>query len=167
MAYDNLDRSQLIEIIEELEQRLEQQEAKADQYERAAKKVKANYENYKDKQEQRRQRWEHEAKKDLATDLIGVIDNLERAIMAADQDTSLLKGVKMVADQLYEELAKRGLERINAEGEEFDPRLHNAVETTDHDEHRVVVEEKQPGYRFGDTILRPAQVVVGENNEPE
>lgn len=167
MTYEPLDRDQLIQTIEELEEQLAKHEAKADQYEKAARQVKAKYENYKDDEDQRRERWQHEAKKELAADLIGVIDNLERAIMAADQDSSLLQGVKMVADQLYESLEKRGLERINADGEEFDPRLHNAVDTTQHDEHNVVVEEKQPGYQFGDTIIRPAKVIVGKLQDSE
>lgn len=167
MAYEDHDRDELIEIIEALEDEVDRQEAKADEYERAARQIKAKYENYKDDQEQRKDRWQHEAKKDLAADLIGVIDNLERAITAASEETALLQGVKMVADQLYDELEQRGLERINAEGEEFDPRLHNAVDTIEHDEHRIVVDEKQPGYRFGDHLLRPAQVVVGENEDSE
>jgi len=64
--------------------------------------------------------------------------------MAADEDSSIYQGVKMVADQLYDTLEKRGLERIDAEGEEFDPRIHNAVETQQHEDENKVLEQKNP-----------------------
>jgi molecular chaperone GrpE len=92
------------------------------------------------------------------------MDNLERAIMSADEDSTLLQGVKMVSDQLYETLEKKGLQRIDAEGEEFDPNIHNAVETREHEKDRKVLEQKRPGYMYDDKVLRPAEVVVSEEN---
>ncbi|MFB6144248.1 MAG: nucleotide exchange factor GrpE, partial [Candidatus Nanohaloarchaea archaeon] len=119
----------------------------------------------KKKQDERKQRWKRQAQQELAEELITVIDNLERAILTADEDSSLVSGVKMVNDQLLETLEKRGLERIDAEGEEFDPELHNAVETREHEEERKVLEQKKPGYRHHEKVLRPAEVVVSEAKE--
>jgi len=87
--------------------------------------------------------------------------------MAADEDSSIYQGVKMVADQLYDTLEKRGLERIDAEGEEFDPRIHNAVETQQHEDENKVLEQKKPGYKHREKVIRPADVVVSEKNSPE
>lgn len=165
MSYEELSREELVEALEQMERRAEKMEEEKEEFEDLAKKNKADFENYKRKQDERREKWQTEAERELAEELISVIDNFERALMAADQDSEIYQGVKMVADQLYETLEKRGLERIDAEGEEFDPRIHNAVETQEHKEDNKVLEQKKPGYRHKDKVLRPAEVVVSEKNE--
>ena len=172
MSYSDLDREKLEEVTRELEERVDELEAEneelkdeRDEYEQLAKKHKADFENYKKKQDERKRRWKKQAQQELAEDLISVIDNLERAVLAADEDSSLVSGVKMVSDQLFETLEKRGLERIDAEGEEFTPELHNAVETREHEEERKVLEQKKPGYKHHEKVLRPAEVVVSEAKE--
>lgn len=165
MSYEELSREQLEEALEELEQEAKQIEEERDEWEEKAKKVKADFENYKKDQDERKQKWQNEAEEDLAEDMIEIMDNLERAIASADEDSAILQGVKMVADQLYGELEKRGLERIDAEGEEFDPRMHRAVETREHDEENQVLEQKRKGYMFEDRVLREAEVVVGKSGE--
>lgn len=165
MSYQDLSREELIEALEQMEQRLEAVESEKKEFEELAKKNKADFENYKKKQDDRKERWQEEAERKLAKDLISVIDNFERALMAADEDSSIYQGVKMVADQLYDTLEKRGLERIDAEGEEFDPRIHNAVETREHEEENRVLEQKKPGYLFGDKLLRTSEVVVAKSEE--
>lgn len=126
-------------------------------------KIKADFQNYRDDEDTRKQRWKDEARKDLAHDLIGVMDNLERAITSADEDTAILQGVKMVADQLYESLERRGLSRIDAAGEEFDPQLHSAVDIEEHHTHNEVIEQRRHGYMYDDQVLREAEVVVGQH----
>lgn len=165
MSYQDLSREELIEALEQMEQRLETVETEKNEFEKLAKKTKADFENYKKKQDERKQRWQTEAERKLSKDLISVIDNFERALMAADENSSIYQGVKMVADQLYDTLEKRGLERINAEGEEFDPQIHNAVETQEHEDENQVLEQKKPGYKHGDKVLRPADVVVSEKDD--
>lgn len=165
MSYQDLSREELIEALEQMERQLEALEEEKNEFENLAKKNKADFENYKKKQDERKERWQTEAERKLAEDLISVIDNFERALMAADEDSSIYQGVKMVADQLYNTLQKRGLERINAEGEEFDPQIHNAVETQEHEDDNKVLEQKKPGYKHEDKVLRPADVVVSENTE--
>lgn len=163
--YEELSREQLEEALEEIEEELAEKEKERDEWESKAKKVKADFENYKKKQDERKEKWQQRAEEELAEDLIQVMDNLERAILSAEEDSTLVKGVKMVADQLYEELEKRGLERIDAEGEEFDPNLHKAVDTREHEEERKVLEQKRKGYMFEDKVLREAEVVVSENKD--
>jgi len=167
MSYQDLSREELIEALVQMEQRRDTVEEEKNEFENLAKKTKADFENYKKKQDERKDRWQTEAERKLAEDLISVIDNFERALMAADEDSSIYQGVKMVADQLYETLEKRGLERINAEGEEFDPRTHNAVETQEHEDENKVLEQKKPGYKHKDKVLRPADVVVSEKNSSD
>lgn len=163
--YDELSREQLEEALQEIEKEMAEKEAEREEWEEKAKKVKADFENYRKKQDERKEKWQRRAEEKLAEDMIQIMDNLERAILSADEKNSVVKGVKMVSDQLYQELQKRGLETINAEGEEFDPELHKAVDTREHEEDKKVLEEKRKGYIFDDKVLREAEVVVGENKE--
>lgn len=170
MTYDQLSREQLEEALQALEgelhdtqQRLDGLEQEHEQLRRRAMKIKADFENYRDDEDTRKQRWQDRARKELAEDLISVMDNLERAITSADEDTAILQGVKMVADQLYEALERRGLSRIDAAGEEFDPRLHSAVDVQEHHTHNEVIEQRRHGYMYDDQVLREAEVVVGQH----
>ncbi len=162
MNYQELTREQLIQALEEVEKTAEREREKRKKWENIAKKVKADYENYKKREDDRKKRWKEKTEKELAKELISVMDNLERAIMSANEDSTILQGVKMVADQLYETLEKKGLQRIDAEGEEFDPRIHNAVDTEENGEENRVVEEKRKGYMYKDQVLRESEVVVGK-----
>jgi len=162
MNYENLSREELIEALEEMEKRSIEAEKESSKWKEKAKKAKADFENYKKKEDERKERHKEQAREKLAQELISVMDNLERAIMSADEDSTLLQGVKMVSDQLYETLEKKGLQRIDAQGEEFDPNIHNAVETREHEEERKILEQKRPGYMYGEKVLRPAEVVVSE-----
>ena len=165
MSYENLSREELIEALQEMEERAIKAEEEASEWEEKAKKAKADFDNYKKNEDERKERHQDQAREKLAEDLISVMDNLERAIMSADEDSTLLKGVKMVSDQLYDTLEKKGLQRIDAEGEEFDPNIHNAVETREHEEERKILEQKRPGYMYGEKVLRPAEVVVSEKEK--
>jgi molecular chaperone GrpE (heat shock protein) len=103
----------------------------------------------------------------LVLDLIPVLDNLDRTITAAEANgdaPAVVEGVQLVRGQLDGLLAKYGVERIEAKHRPFDPAIHDAlsVVAVNHPSaHGVVVDQIQPGYRFGDRLLRPAKVVVG------
>jgi len=163
MNYEELSEEQKIEALQEMEKELNEAQSQASEWEEKAKEIKADFENYRKKQDERKDKWQHQAKEGLAEELIEVIDNLERAILSADEDSALLQGVKMVADQLYNKLESEGLERIDAEGEEFDPQMHKAVEKKE--DGKKVIEEKRKGYMFGDKVLREAEVVVGNKKK--
>ena len=101
----------------------------------------------------------------LASDLLSVVDNLERAIQAADKSGSsqgLLEGVRLVVQQLQRILAQHHCERISAKGQLFDPSLHQAIGHLPSDVHPVgtVTEEAQVGYRLHDRVIRPSLVLV-------
>ena len=165
MDYSELSEDKKIEALKQLETELQKSQEQSTEWEEKAKKIKADFDNYKKEQDDRKEKWQHAAKEDLAEEMIEVIDNLERAIISADEDSALLQGVKMVADQLYEKLESEGLQRIDAEGEEFDPNLHKAVEKKE--DGKKVLEEKRKGYMFGDKVLRESEVVVGDESSKE
>jgi len=168
MSYEDLSREQLVEALEEMEENFEQERSERKRFEELAKKTKADFENYKKKQDERKERWQDKAKEELSEDLIEVIDNLERALMAAEEETAVVKGVEMVNEQLYNTLNREGLKVIETE-DKFDPKMHKAVETKEHEEHepKTILDEKRKGYRFGEKILRPAEVVVVEKTDED
>lgn len=108
----------------------------------------------------------------LVQDLLPVLDNLDRTIRAAEtgrSDPGMLEGVRMVRHQLDGVLRGYGVERVEATGERFDPALHEAIGVTpvsDPQRHGVVVQQMEPGYRFGERLLRPARVNVGKLLSP-
>ncbi len=167
MNYEELSREKLVEALEQMETELKQSREEADEWESKAKKIKADFENYKKDEDDRKEKWKQDAKKELAEEMIEVMDNMERALLTAEEDSSVYQGVKMVADQLYEKLEDEGLQRIDAEGEEFDPRMHKAVDTETHEEHNRIIEQRRKGYMYDDEILREAEVVVGKNDSEE
>jgi molecular chaperone GrpE len=102
--------------------------------------------------------------------LLPVMDNLNRAVGAASEDTSreaILEGIRGIATSFQAALASAGVEPIVSVGEEFDPELHEAVDTeeTTGDMDGKVIEEYSRGFRMGDRLLRPARVKVGRAPE--
>jgi len=101
----------------------------------------------------------------LMRDVLSVVDNLERAIQAAEQSggsAGLLEGVKMVAQQLHSVLERHHCQRIEAKGQPFDPHLHEAITQIPSQElpPGTVADVALTGYQLHDRIVRPAQVLV-------
>ena len=99
--------------------------------------------------------------------LLPVMDDLNRAIDAAVSDNSpreaILEGIRGIATSFQSALTNAGVEVIQSVGEEFNPELHEAVDTaeTDGEMDGKVIEEYSRGFRMGDRLLRPARVKVG------
>ena len=102
--------------------------------------------------------------------LLPAMDDLERAIEAASANASreaMLEGIRRIAASFQSALTSAGVEPIAAVGEEFNPELHEAVDTaeTADDMDGKVIEEYSRGFRMGDRLLRPARVKVGRAPE--
>ena len=163
--------SRLREKIRDLEKQVETSDREAEEYLDHLKRLKAEFENYKKRMVKERQQIVTWAIEDLIKEFLPVLDDLERAIDSASisQDfSSLIQGIKMVYDHFKQLLKKKGLEEISAQGEEFDPNLHEAIMRIESDEHpdNVVVEEMRKGYKFKDRVLRPAMVKVNRRKKP-
>ncbi len=110
-----------------------------------------------------------ELREKLILELLPVLDNLDRTIYAAEESgeaASVVEGVRLVRSQFASVLARLGVERIEAQRQPFDPRLHEAIGTvpvTHPAAHNVVIDQVEPGYRFGDRLLRAAKVIVGKH----
>lgn len=127
------------------------------------KRLKADFDNYRKRMLKEQSRILETAESELITKLLPVIDNLERALESAGDETSGLRdGVAMVLEMMLGLLERDGLEVIDPEGEPFDPEHHEAMMVVETDEcpEGTVVDVVQKGYRFSGALLRPAMVRV-------
>jgi len=127
----------------------------------------ADFENFRRRARQEMEAAEKYRAQSLASDLLPVLDNFERALKIEtenEQAKSILQGMEMVYRSLLDALRKEGVEAIEAVGKPFDPYLHQAVMQTDEGgyEPNMVVEELQKGYKLKDRVLRPAMVKVSQ-----
>lgn len=134
-----------------------------------ALRAQAEMMNFKRRKEEETSNMLKYANEDVLKSLLPVIDNFERGLMMDDNDladevSKFLSGFKMIYTSIIEILNKNEVKEIEAEGIEFNPRVHQAV-LMEHDEnkpHGVVLEVLQKGYMYKDRILRPAMVKVNE-----
>jgi len=163
-----------------LEQDLEQLAAKAekaDEYLELAQRTRADFENYRKRAAREAALAQERGITKLAKELLPAVDNLDRALQAAQsaapansdgagQDNgttaTLVSGIKLVHDDVIAALARAGIQGFSPEGERFDPTLHEAVAQIPAEgaESGTVVEVYQRGYRLGEVVIRPARVVV-------
>jgi molecular chaperone GrpE len=135
-----------------------------DDYLALAQRTQADFENYRKRVAREAAAARDRGVGSLAKELLPALDNLDRALEAADEDDPLLHGVRLVRNELKAALARAGIESFCPLGETFDPSVHEAVATapqsTDGSPSGTVVEVYQDGYRLGEGVLRPARVVV-------
>lgn len=124
----------------------------------------ADFENYKRQTVRREQEIRERAARNLLEELFPVLDNFERAVLAAEKtnDVQSLKiGVEYILKQFQETLGNNGVELIEAFGKPFDPALHDAVEESESEEKPgTVIEDLQRGYLLNGQVLRPSRVRV-------
>ena len=124
----------------------------------------AEFDNYRKRMDRERRDLAEFMAGEMLTELLPIVDNLERALQAAAEDDPLRKGVELTHRQMLDMLRKRGVKPIEALGADFDPNFHQAViheESTTHREGEVMA-ELQRGYVVGDRLLRPAMVKVAK-----
>ena len=140
---------------EKLQQTIREQE---DKYLRLL----AEYDNYRKRSQKEKENAWTTAKADTIKELLPVYDNLERALKQETADEAYAKGVQMTMQQLKTVLEKLGVEEITAQGEPFDPNVHNAVMHMEDDTlgENIVAEVFQAGFKMGEKIIRHAMVKV-------
>jgi len=128
------------------------------------KRVQAEFVNYRRRAESEKAELTAYAKTRVVRDFLTVRDSFdhELAHRPKDADPNWAKSIDAIRAQFDQVLAQLGVERFESRGQPFDPHLHNAIAMEDGEGDReVVVEELQPGYKLGDTVLRHATVKVG------
>lgn len=143
---------------------LEEARAKAAEYLALAQRVQADFENFRRRNESVRADAYAEGRKDTASLMLPVLDNLERALDAAagSTDEALKSGVEMVLKQMLDAYGKLDVKPIDRTGEKFDPNLENAIlqGTAEDGEPGTVCQVLQKGYMIGEKVLRHAMVKV-------
>ncbi len=138
---------------------------KADEYLELAQRTKADFENYRKRASREAAAAQDRGVAKLAKELLPAVDNLDRALAAAQQHSNgddLVSGIKLVHADVIAALSRVGIEPFSPEGERFDPTHHEAIaqQPVEGAEPGTVVEVYQRGYRLGENVLRPARVVV-------
>jgi molecular chaperone GrpE len=126
----------------------------------------AEFDNYRKRMDRERAEFTAYASADVLTDLLPIIDNIERALQApaSPEAERFRTGVELIHKQMLELLKKRGVRPIEALGADFDPNVHEAVIHEESPAHREgeVIQELQRGYVLGERLLRPAMVKVAK-----
>jgi molecular chaperone GrpE len=133
-----------------------------DEYLDALQRLKAEFENYKKRMARDQGDLVARASERLVKQLLPVLDDLERALVAAEdhEEAKLEEGVALVHRALADALAREGLVEVDTEGT-FDPHTQEALLAQPSDEPEgAVIQVLQKGYKLGDRVLRPARVVV-------
>ena len=153
----------------ELEERLASLAAERDEYLNDLKRVAADFENYRKRAARDQESLVTRAHERLVKELLPVLDDLERALAAAEEheEAKLEEGVRLVHRELKHALDREGLAEIETNGR-FDPHVHEALLSQPSEaEEGSVLEVVQKGYRLGDRVLRPARVVVAARQEED
>lgn len=150
---------------EDLAPALEQARALADEYLDGWQRARAEFLNYKKRVERDQEASQALAAASIHTHYLGVIDDLERALKERPRGPEIdawTAGVEMILHKLETALEAAGVEPVPAEGQRFDPALHEAIsyESSDGFSEGQVIEVVQRGFRLGDRVLRPARVRV-------
>ena len=142
----------------EVEKLKSELEAKADLLIRTA----AEFDNYKKRTEREKSSVAEYAKASVIKNLLPIIDNIERAGKSDKDSPDYIKGIEMIIKQFGELTATLNIEEIGAKGEKFNPNYHEAVMHIEDEQfgENEIADVLQKGYKFGDTVIRPAMVKV-------
>jgi molecular chaperone GrpE len=136
-----------------------------DEYLDALQRLKAEFDNFRKRALRDQESLVARAGERVVKELLPVLDDLERALQAAEQheEATLEDGVRLVHRALADLLRKEGLQEIETDGQ-FDPHVHEALlsQPADEVDSGAVLEVLQKGYWLGDRVLRPARVIVAE-----
>ncbi len=136
-----------------------------DEYYERLIRTTADFDNYRKRTDRERRELSEYAATTLLTDLLPLVDDLERALAADDQNAAVdRRGVEIIRKQLLDLMAKRGVTPIEAVGSDFDPNLHQAVAHEPSETHRdgEIIEELRRGYTLRDRLLRASMVKVAK-----
>ena len=161
---DDLDGAEEARVAHDLE-KLTAKAQKADEYLELAQRTKADFENYRKRAAREAGAAQERGVVRLAKELLPAVDNLDRALEAVDSASNgadLVAGIKLVHAEVLAALARVGVEPFDPAGQAFDPSWHEAVaqQPVDGAQSGTVAEVYQRGYRLGDTVIRPARVLV-------
>src|SRR5215207_3274759 len=147
----------------EAEDPLPRAQRERDEYLDLARRTQADFENYRKRAAREAAAAGERAKSGLVRELLPIVDNLERALISAEEgEQHLAEGVRLVHSELIAVLERNGVQQFDPAGDRFDPAEHEALSMRSEDgaEPGIVLDVVEKGYRANGTVLRPARVVV-------
>lgn len=157
--------------IAELELALSKAEAKVNEQKESVLRTQAEMENVRRRASQDVEKAHKFALEKFANELLTTVDNLERALQAADGkedlDKNFLEGIELTYKSLTTTLDKFGVKAVGEEGESFNPDLHQAMSMQESQQHdnNTIIAVMQKGYELNGRLLRPAMVMVARNQQ--
>lgn len=164
-VHEAVEATEAAEVVDRLSAQLDELN---DRYLRLA----ADFDNFRKRTVRERAELRHRSQAEFARKLLEALDDLGRVVALETSSATVhdvINGVHLVEQKLMQELEHAGLQRVGTEGEPFNPNDHEAVATRPaggDGEAGTVGSVLQPGYRFGEVLLRPARVVVWVEGEP-
>ena len=158
------------EVVEEIQESTDEsaEETQADSSDKAVEylerlqRLMAEFDNYRKRSEKEKADSYDFAVSNTVAELLPIVDNFERALQVESEDKNFYTGVQMIYKQLMGILEKLHVTPIEAEGNEFDPNLHNAIMHIDDEAYgeNIIVKEMQKGYLYKEKVIRHSVVQV-------
>jgi molecular chaperone GrpE len=152
--------------VETLQAKLAEEQKKSSEYLESWKRSQADFVNLKRRTEIEKTNWSNEIRERILLRVLPVVDDFERALASMPETLKgepWINGVNLIEKKLKTVLEQEGVSQIEAQGANFDPRFHDAVQQDDSGDgnQEYVAEVYQKGYKMGDRVIRPAAVKVG------
>ena len=138
----------------DIKEQVQQSNTEYDELNDRYKRVLAEFENYKKRSQKERESLYNSVLGDIITEMLPAIDNLQNAVKAESKDEQYKQGVELVEKQFKQFLSKHNVEEIPAEGQTFDPSLHEAVSSVQDEskQSQEIVQEYRKGYKIGSKV---------------
>ena len=156
-----------VETADDLAKQIETLQAALDEKDNKLKRLQADFDNFRRRTNKERVEIGDVVTQELLKSLLPIVDNFDRAMATEQQDgAAFQKGVEMIYTQLGETLKNAGLEKIETEGQKFDPNFHQAVMRVENPdlEDETIAQELQKGYMARGKVIRPSMVQVVSNS---
>jgi molecular chaperone GrpE len=176
-GHESLPPADAAELAQEAQGGVSRQEYERVEQERDAlldrlARLQAEFDNYRKRNAREQAEFRDYAIADAVKSFLPVLDNFDLALKHQQSDapdSALRSGIELIRKQMEDVLTRLGVQIVPAQGQQFDPRVHEAiemVESRDHADHEII-EELQRGYKLKDRLLRPAMVRVATNSAKE
>ena len=149
------------------QEQLEKLKAERDALVDRVARMQAEFDNARKRAQKEQADFRDYALADFAKQFLPILDSFDRAMKTNASDEDLRKGMDLIRRQMEDALGKIGVKTVPAKGEQFDPRLHEAIEMVETEDAKdnEVIDELQRGYQIKDRLLRPAMVRVAKNHK--
>jgi len=153
-----------LEEFEALKKQLEENQAQAAEYKDGWQRAVADFQNYRKRVERENSGVYQNALAEIIKSYLPIVDDLERALQSRPADLAWVEGIELIYRKLQAILEAEGVKRIEAEGQVFDPNVHEAIsqEPAEGQESGRVIAVVQNGYMLGERVIRPAMVRVAQ-----